>query len=173
VYLNKADAVRLGVQDGDVVRVVSPTFGGDFDVAPGQKQRVEGKIKAIAGLRPGTVAISWHYGHWAYGASDVVIDGQRIPGDPTRARGLVANPAVLVDAYLKDVCLTDPVAGDSVFNGTNVKLVKVAAGTNRGMPRAGVSERRSQNELGPTRGRRPRRVNRRGSVEGNPRTKTI
>jgi tetrathionate reductase subunit A len=137
VYLNKADAVRLGVQDGDVVRVVSPTFTGEFEVAPGQTARVEGKVKAISGLRPGTVAISWHYGHWAYGASEVEIDGRRIPADRTRGRGLVGNPAVLTDAYLKDVCLTDPIAGDSVFNGTNVKLVKTAEGTNQGMPRAG------------------------------------
>jgi tetrathionate reductase subunit A len=137
VYLNKLDATRLGLHDGDVVRLVSPTFGGEFEVAPGRTARIEGRIKAISGLRPGAVAVSWHYGHWAYGAADVEIDGQRVPGDRTRDRGVVGNPAVVTDAYLKDICLTDPIAGDSVFNGTHVRLVKVAAGTNAGMPREG------------------------------------
>jgi tetrathionate reductase subunit A len=137
VYLNKADAERLYLKDGDVVRVVSPTFNGEFEVVPGTTARVAGKVKAVSGLRPGTVAISWHYGHWAYGASDVEIDGQRSPGDRTRGRGLVPNPAMPTDAYLKDVCLTDPIAGDSVYNGTQVKLVKVAEGGTAGMPRAG------------------------------------
>jgi tetrathionate reductase subunit A len=137
IYVNTGDAARLGLRDGDVVRLVSPTFGGEFQVAPGRLVRVEGRIKAIQGLRPGAVAVSWHYGHWAYGAADVEIDGERIPGDRTRSRGLVGNPAVLTDGYLKDVCLTDPIAGDSVFNGTNVKLVKIAGGRPTGMPAEG------------------------------------
>lgn len=137
IYLNKVDATRLGLRDGDIARVVSPTFNGEFDVAPGMTSRVEGKVKAISGLRPGTIAVSFHFGHWAYGASDVTIDGVRIPGDKTRRTGLSTNPAVLVDGYLKDVCLTDPIAGDSVFNGTNIKLVKIANGRTTGMPRTG------------------------------------
>jgi len=137
IYLNKLDATRLGLRDGDIARVVSPTFNGEFDVTPGMTSRVEGKVKAISGLRPGTIAVSFHFGHWAYGANDVTIDGVRIPGDKTRRTGLSTNPAVLVDGYLKDVCLTDPIAGDSVFNGTSVKLVKIASGHATGMPRAG------------------------------------
>ncbi len=138
VYVSKADAARLGLADGDLVRVVSPTFQGTFDVGAARRARVEGRVKVVHGIRPGSVGVSWHYGHWAYGAADVEIDGRRIPGDPSRARGLVANPAVLVDAYLKDVCLTDPIAGDAVYNGTRVKLLKIGAGTAAGIPPAGV-----------------------------------
>ena len=128
VYINPLDAKRLGLKDGDLVRVVSPDFDGEFEVAPGKRQRVEGKVRVIQGIRPGSVAISWHYGHWAYGAGDVEINGQKIPGDPSRTRGVVPNPAMAVDPYLKDVSLTDPIAGDSAYGGTYVKLVKVGEG---------------------------------------------
>lgn len=125
VYINRQDARRLELVDGDMVRVATPGFAGEFEVAPNVKQRVAGLIKAIEGVRPGTVAISWHYGHWAYGANDVEVDGVTVKGDPTRRRGLVPNPAMSVDAHLKDVALTDPIAGDSAYGGTFVKLVKI------------------------------------------------
>jgi len=125
VYINRRDAERLKLADGDIVRVVTPGFDGEFEVGPNRKQQVAGVIKAIEGVRPGTVAISWHYGHWAYGANDVDVDGVTIKGDPTRRRGLVPNPAMAADAHLKDVALTDPIAGDSAYGGTYVKLVKM------------------------------------------------
>ena len=125
VHVSAKDAERLGLRDGDVVQVRSPDFEGSFEVAPGRSERVEGKVRVSQGIRPGSVAISWHYGHWAYGSSDVEIDGTTVAGDPTRGRGLVPNPAMAVDPYLKDVCLTDPIAGDSAYGGTYVKLVKV------------------------------------------------
>uniref|UniRef100_E6QMN8 Molybdopterin oxidoreductase n=1 Tax=mine drainage metagenome TaxID=410659 RepID=E6QMN8_9ZZZZ len=135
VYLNKQEAKRLSLIDGDIVRLKSATFSGEFEVSPGVSIPVEGKVRAISGLRPGTVAISWHYGHWAYGAKDVEIDGETIQGDKSRGRGLVPNPAVLTDDYLRDVCLTDPIAGDAVFNGTRVKLVKVGESERGTLPR--------------------------------------
>ena len=49
------------------------------------------------GIAPVAVGISWHYGHWAYGSTDVVVNCQTVPGDKTRGRGLVPNPAVRVD----------------------------------------------------------------------------
>ncbi len=127
VNLNKIDAQRLGLVDGDTVRVESPGFKGSFDLGPGQApSKMEGKVRVTQGLRPGVVSISFHYGHWAYGARDLEIDGQRIPGEPARGKGLAPNAAMAVDGYLKDVCLTDPIAGDSAFTGSRVKLVKIA-----------------------------------------------
>ena len=127
ININKIDAQRLGLRDGDTVRVESPEFKGSFELGPGQApSKVEGKVRVVQGLRPGVISISFHYGHWAYGARDVEIDGQRIPGEPARGKGLQSNAAMAVDGYLKDVCLTDPIAGDSAFTGTRVKLVKVA-----------------------------------------------
>ena len=137
VYLNSVDAHRLGLRDGNVVRIESPSFSGTFELGQGESDAVEGRIKTIEGIRPGSVAVSWSYGHWAYGARDIEIDGQRIKGEPARGKGLVPNPAMAVDPYLKDVALTDPIAGDSAFNGTRVKLVKVAEGDTQGMPASG------------------------------------
>ena len=126
VNLNKIDAQRLGLVDGDTVRVEAPGFKGSFELGPGQApSKVEGKVRVTQGLRPGVVSISFHYGHWAYGARDIEIDGQRIPGEQARGKGLAPNAAMAVDGYLKDVCLTDPIAGDSAFTGT-LKLVKIA-----------------------------------------------
>ncbi len=128
VYLNSVDAQRLSLVDGNIVRMTAPNFTGEFAVGPGHISLVQGKLKVIQGIRPGAVTVSWHYGHWAYGARDVEIDGHRIPGESARGKGLVPNPAMAVDAYLKDVCLTDPIAGDAVYSGSRIKLVKVAQG---------------------------------------------
>ncbi len=128
VYLNALDARRLGLADYDLVRLVSPSFTGAFELAPGVSIAVEGKVKVIQGIRPGAVAVSWSYGHWAYGAKDVTVNGQVIKGEAARARGLVPNPAMGVDGYLKDVCLTDPIAGDAAYSGTRIKLVKSKSG---------------------------------------------
>ena len=138
IYLNALDATRLGLKDGNVARLVSPDSNGEFVVGPGQTDQVEGRVKVIQGIRPGSVAVSWSYGHWAYGARDVTIDGGRIAGEAARGKGLVPNPAMAVDGYLKDVTLTDPIAGDAVYSGTRVKLVKVAEGTPTGVPAAGM-----------------------------------
>jgi hypothetical protein len=137
VYLNAKTAAGMGLTDGTLVRVEGPDFSGTFDVGSGDPVGVQGRVKVVQGLRPGAVAISWHYGHWAYGARDVTIDGQVIPGEPARGKGLVPNPAMSVDRHLKDVSLTDPIAGDSAFGGTKVRLVKVGDAGTVGMAAAG------------------------------------
>ncbi|MGC8484091.1 MAG: molybdopterin-dependent oxidoreductase [Candidatus Baltobacteraceae bacterium] len=137
VYLNASDAVSLGLKDGNIVRLEAPDSDGTFNINPGEIVVVEGKIKTVQGLRPGSVAVSWHYGHWAYGARSVEIDGTVIPGEASRGKGLVPNPLMGVDGYLKDVALTDPIAGDSAFTGTRVRLVKLGEGNTVGMPGVG------------------------------------
>ena len=137
VYLNTADARRLGFADGTRVRLESPDFGGSFEVGSGDLVTVQGRVKAVEGIRPGSVAISFHYGHWAYGARDVTIDGRLIRGEAARGKGLLPNPAMSVDRYLKDVSLTDPIAGDSAFSATKVRLVKVGEPDTTGMAAAG------------------------------------
>lgn len=127
VYLNAVDARRLSLVNDDVVQLRSSSFGGTFSLGNGESQHVEGKVNVIQGLRPGAVAVAWSYGHWAYGARPIEIDGVTIKGEAARGRGLGTNPVLAVDSYLKDLCLTDPIAGDSAFGGTKVKLVKVAS----------------------------------------------
>jgi len=76
----------------------------------------------IEGIRPGTVTFALGYGHWAYGASDIVIDGQRIPADERRAKGAHLNAAMRIDPVLQNTPLSDPVGASVVFYETLVKL---------------------------------------------------
>ena len=126
VLMNSKDAVRLGISDEELVKVVSKSNPrGEWDLRNGRKIPVQGRAKVVEGIRPGTVAVSWHFGHWAYGSADVVLNGQTIPGDSRRRKGLCPNVVLLTDPFLKDVCMTDPVGGSASFYDTHVKLIKV------------------------------------------------
>jgi anaerobic selenocysteine-containing dehydrogenase len=126
ILLNAVDAQRLGLEDGDQVRVVSESNPeGVWDLKNGRKKPMIGKVKVIQGIRPGVIAFSLGMGHWAMGSADVVIDGRVLKGDPRRAAGIHANAAMRLDDYLKNTCLLDPVGGSVSFYDTKVKLVKV------------------------------------------------
>ncbi|MFQ5803442.1 MAG: molybdopterin dinucleotide binding domain-containing protein, partial [Candidatus Methylomirabilales bacterium] len=128
VLINRGDAARLGLRDGDRVRLASKTNPtGEVDLRDGTKVRVEGEVKAIEGIRPGVVAVSWHYGHWnAYGASDkIVVDGTRIKPDVRRGFGLCSNLVNRVDESVGRTGLADPIGGSASFYDTNVRMIKV------------------------------------------------
>ena len=126
VLMNRRDAAKRGLKDGDLVRLVSATLpDGKFELGDGRIFEVVGKVRVIEGMRPGTIAVSWSYGHWAYGSNDVEVDGQVIKGDPRRGAGTVPNPAMWIDPVLKNVCLTDPIGGSASFYDTWVKVEKV------------------------------------------------
>ncbi len=55
VKMNPEDAARLGLQDGEIVRVTSPTGS------------IETTLKTWIALRPGTVHKNFGQGHWAFG----------------------------------------------------------------------------------------------------------
>ncbi len=127
ILVNSQDAARLGLKTGDRVRVVSKTNPeGVWNLGNGSKVPMEGQIQVIEGLRPGVVGFSLGYGHWAYGASDVMIDGQVIQGDPRRATGIHANAAMRTDTHNPNTSLRDLVGGSVAFYDTMVKLEKVA-----------------------------------------------
>ncbi len=120
------DAKRLGLRDGQQVKVVSMSNPeGVWELGNGQKKPMIGKVKVVPGLRPGSVAFSLGYGHWGYGATDVMINGKVVPGDPRRATGIHANAAMRVDPVLKDVTLSDLTGGSAVFYDTKVRLEPV------------------------------------------------
>jgi len=126
VIVNKAYAESLGLDDGDEVKLVSATNpDGAWPLGNGKRWLMEGKVKAIEGVRPGVVALSWHFGHWAYGATDVEVDGETVKGDERRSKGLCPNAAMLLDEGMGTTCLTDPIGGSSSFYDTPVRLVKV------------------------------------------------
>ncbi|MFN4182013.1 MAG: molybdopterin dinucleotide binding domain-containing protein, partial [bacterium] len=125
VEIHFSDASRLGLRDGDTVRVISPSNEkGQVNLHNGQIMDLVAMVKVVEGIRPGVVAISHHYGHWAYGGSDILIDGKKIKGDPRRRTGISPNPLMLTDKKIPGVCLTDPIGGSASFFDTPVKLVK-------------------------------------------------
>ena len=125
VLMNPVDAATAGVSEGDVVKFASRTNpDGMINLGNGQTMLVKGTVKLIQGVRPGVVMVSWSYGHWAYGANDVTVDGQLIKGDPRRKVGLCTNPLLLLDEGTKTTCLTDPIGGSASFYDTKVKVIK-------------------------------------------------
>ncbi len=126
VVMNAADVKRLGLKDGDEVRLVSATNPeGVWELQNGNLRPVAGKVKALQGVRPGVVAVSWHYGHWAYGAQDMVVDGVTVKGDERRGTGICPNAVMRVDDAIGDGCLSDPIGGSASFYDTMVNVQKV------------------------------------------------
>ncbi len=126
VEMSPVDTQRLGLKAGDRVKVVSATNPeGVWDLSNGRLKPIIGRVRVEQGLRPGVVAFSLGHGHWAGGASQFIIDGVTIPGDPRRATGFHANAAMRLDPVLKNTGLVDPVGGSAVFYQSPVKVVKV------------------------------------------------
>jgi tetrathionate reductase subunit A len=126
VIINKSDADRLGLKDGDRVKVVSATNPeGVWDFKNGVKRPMIGRVQVTQTVKPGVVTFNLGFGHWATGSSDVTIDGKVIKGDPRRAAGVHLNAAMYIDPYLKNTPLQDPVGGSAVFYDSKVRLMKV------------------------------------------------
>jgi tetrathionate reductase subunit A len=126
VVVNRQDAKRMGLEPGDRVRVLSKTNPkGVWDLGNGSEVPMEGEVEIIEGMRPGVTGFTLGYGHWAYGANDVSIDGEVIRGDARRLTGIHANAAMRTDGHNPNTCLRDLVGGSAVFYDTMVKLQKV------------------------------------------------
>ncbi len=126
ILMNNRDAKARGLKSGDEATIVSATLpDARFDLGDGRTYTVKGKVKAIEGMRPGTVAVSWSYGHWAYGSNDVVIDGELVKGEHRRGSGTVPNPAMRIDPVMGDVCLTDMIGGSASFYDTRVRVESI------------------------------------------------
>ena len=125
VLMNKLDADKLGLKEGDLVKLVSPSnTEGVWKLPNNEVKPVSGKLKTIQGIRPGTVAASWSFGHWAYGANDVTIDNAVVKGDKRRATGVCPNAVMYEDPVLKNATLSDPIGGSASFLDTPVNVVR-------------------------------------------------
>ena len=128
ILINPADAGKLGLKAGQMVKVVSATnTSGQWDLGAGNKKAMVGKVVLTQTLRPGVISFALGFGHWATGANDVTIDGQLIKGEPRRQAGVHANAAMWVDPVLKNTCMLDPVGGSVSFYDTYVRLEPVNA----------------------------------------------
>jgi tetrathionate reductase subunit A len=125
ILMNPADATRLGLRDNQQIRVVSATNPeGVWDLKNGRTKDMVGKLRLTETLRPGVVSFVLGFGHWATGAADIVVDGDVVPGDPRRARGIHANAAMWTDPALRGTtCLLDPVGGSVSFYDTKVRII--------------------------------------------------
>lgn len=125
IEINRIDARRLGLANGDRVMVLSAANpDGAWHYGPGLSKPLIGKVLVTYHIRPGVISFELGWGHWAYGASNQTIDGHLIPADPRRAAGIHANAAMLTDPYHR-APLSDVVGGSAVFYDTMVYLVKV------------------------------------------------
>jgi anaerobic selenocysteine-containing dehydrogenase len=123
--LNPADAKALGLEDGSRARVLSATNReGAWNLGNGRRKDMVGRVKVTETVRPGVMTFLPGYGHWASGASDLVIDGKIVASDPARATGFNANAAMWIDPHLKNTCMVDPVGGSVSFYDTRVTLEK-------------------------------------------------
>ncbi len=126
VVINASDAKRLGISDGDKVRVVSKSNpGGYWDLKHGNRKEMVGKAQVIEGMKPGVVGFCLGYGLWASGGNDIMIDGKKIKGDSRRSAGINCNAAMRLDDHVTNTSLYDPVGGSVAFYDTKVRLIKV------------------------------------------------
>lgn len=125
IDMNRVDADRLGLRDGELVKLVSASNPeGVWDYRNGDTQACAGRLRVLEGLRPGVVAVAASFGHWFYGARDVEIDGQITRGDSRRARGINPNVVMRTDPHLKDICPSDLVGSNASYL-TKVNVVKI------------------------------------------------
>jgi tetrathionate reductase subunit A len=128
ILVNPEDAKRLGLKEGDLVKVVSATNPlGEWDLGAGNKKPMIGKVVFTQTMRPGVTSFALGFGHWATGAADTSVDGHLIKGETRRAAGIHANAAMWVDPALKNTCMLDPVGGSVSFYDTYVRLVPVSS----------------------------------------------
>ncbi|WP_343719321.1 molybdopterin dinucleotide binding domain-containing protein, partial [Achromobacter dolens] len=86
VSINRQDGERLGLRNGDRVRIVTP--GGS----------VTGLALLRDGIQPGAVGVEHGYGHTELGARAHLIDGKPMPHDPALAAGVNLNDLGFGDA---------------------------------------------------------------------------
>ena len=125
ILIHPSDARKMGIKQDQKVRLVSADNPeGRLELKDGKNRVIDmiGRVNIFEGMRPGALAVSWHYGHWAYGSNEVVVDGKKMNGDKRRAGGLCTNPLLAVDPVIKDVCLTDPIGGSASFSNSRVGL---------------------------------------------------
>jgi anaerobic selenocysteine-containing dehydrogenase len=92
IAVNTVTAKDLGIRDGDMV-IVESRVG-----------TAKGKAKLTEGIRPDTIAVSYHYGHWSLGFPD------------SAKKGTWINQAMELHP--------DRISGMNSFNDTKVKLYR-------------------------------------------------
>ncbi|ODU25248.1 MAG: hypothetical protein ABS95_00540 [Verrucomicrobia bacterium SCN 57-15] len=115
VELSTADAAARGIRTGDQVRLTSSSVpAGAVALA-----------RVTATVRPGVVAVSHHFGHWAMSSQPFRVNGNQMPHDPSRGAGIQPAPLMRTDPALPNVTLQDKIGGSASFYDTRVEVEKV------------------------------------------------
>lgn len=117
VSINRQDAERLGIRNGDKVRIVTP--GG----------AITSVVLVREGVVSGAIAIEHGYGHTELGAREHVIDGQPMPSDRALAAGVNLNELGFADPTRPEATNTwiDWVSGGVVRQGYPARIEKFVA----------------------------------------------
>lgn len=128
ILINPRDASRLGLSQGQLVKVTSATNAeGVWPLTADLRKPMIGKVMLTQTMRPGVVSFALGFGHWATGASDIEIDGILIRAEKRRQAGVHANAAMWTDPLVPNTCMFDPVGGSVSFYDTHVTLRPVEA----------------------------------------------
>jgi anaerobic selenocysteine-containing dehydrogenase len=92
VQVNAATAAKMGIRSGDTVTIET------------RVGKINGEAQVIQGIRPDTIAVSYHYGQWSPGYS------------PQGRKGTAINQVLEHHA--------DLISGHNSFNDTKCKLYK-------------------------------------------------
>ncbi|WP_427773721.1 tetrathionate reductase subunit A [Comamonas thiooxydans] len=114
VSINKADAAKLGIANGDHIELSTP--GG----------KLQGVALVRAGIAPGAIAIEHGYGHKQLGTVAHKVDGQPTHANPQHGNGVNLNALGFVDPTrpAKDNVWIDWVSGAVVRQGLPVRVRK-------------------------------------------------
>ncbi|MEX0702294.1 MAG: NrfD/PsrC family molybdoenzyme membrane anchor subunit [Planctomycetales bacterium] len=141
VEVNPLDADRLGLKDGERVRIVSPSGAAEATLQISQR------------VRPGVVAGTHHFGHtqqgnspWEidgaeeavaggrlvspvlHGLEQPIIEGNHVRPDPRRgSQGFNVNSVMRRNDELAGMPLVDNVGGATVFLDSRVRLEKTGS----------------------------------------------
>ncbi|THJ35214.1 tetrathionate reductase subunit TtrA [Lampropedia aestuarii] len=115
ISVNKEDAAKLGVANGDPIELTTP--GG----------KLNGVALVRAGIAPGAIAIEHGYGHTQLGTVSHRIDGQPTPANPQHGQGVNLNKLGFADPTrpAKDNVWIDWVSGAVVRQGLPVRVRKI------------------------------------------------
>jgi len=127
-WLNPATARRLGIKDGDLIRVTQ----SDANTHRTSQRTIETKVHLTEGIHPEVIAISFHMGRWAYGryASGKVVFPERDDGESiwwqtgTRRYGPVWDEARGTHPNWIIPNAPDPISGQWRSNDTVVTIQK-------------------------------------------------
>lgn len=115
IAINPKDGARFGIKHGDFVKIKTPA------------RTVETRIALLDGVAPGVIAMEHGWGHKAFGATKITLDGELFAHDPDAGTGINLNDLGIGDPTRTEVQSTwlDWTTGSSVRQGIPATLEKV------------------------------------------------